>query len=52
MLNFLNWIIATVIREENVLVLGRCMLRDLGVKGHDVGTIFQMVQNTFICTYI
>ena len=36
--------------EGNVLVLGSCMLEDLGVKGPDVGTLFQMVQK--VCIYI
>lgn len=49
---FLNWRIAAVIRGENVLELERCMLRELGMRGHDVDPLFQMVQDTFIYTYI
>lgn len=46
MIHFLNLMIATVIMEENVV--GSCMLGDIGVEGHDVGTFFQRVQKIFI----
>lgn len=51
MIHFLNLIIATVIMDGHVLVCTwEFMLGDLGVKGHDAGTLFQMVQK--ICIYI
>ena len=41
-----------MIRGKNVLELERCMLRELGVRDHNVDTLFQTVQDTFIYTYI
>lgn len=54
MLNFLNGVMASVITEETVLVLGRCTLRDVhpSVKGPDAGTLFQIVQNALVYTCI
>lgn len=49
---FLNWTIAAMIRGKNVLELERCILRELGVRDHNVDTLFQTVQDTFIYTYI
>lgn len=47
MLNFLNNY--TRVMKENVLILGRYILKNLGVKGHNVCNFFSSGSAKIIC---